>query len=109
MDHANLEALKRLHPGWRLLAAAHAPMVASFLHATFIQPIVRTMAQQALVARLDDFLYEVRQREGAEAYPRSAVQYLEPPVLGFGDAAIGPEKMIRQGPSGTRAVPAGRP
>lgn len=77
MDHATLQALKRGHPGWRLLAADHAPMVVSFLHTTFIQPNVRTMAQQMLVARLDDWLYQLRQRDGAEAYPRTAAQYLD--------------------------------
>jgi len=77
MDHATLETMKRSHPGWRLLAADHAPMIISFLHATFIQPNVRTMAQQALCARLDDWLYQLRQREGAESYPRSASQYLD--------------------------------
>ena len=77
MDHATLEALKRGHPGWRLLAADHAPMIVGFLHATFIQPNARTVPQQELVARLDDWLYPLRQRSGAEAYPRTAAQYLD--------------------------------
>jgi len=77
MDHATLETLKRGHPGWRLLAADHAPMIIGFLHATFIQPNVRTMSQEALVARLDDWLYQLRHRDGADAYPRAAAQYLD--------------------------------
>jgi flagellar motility protein MotE (MotC chaperone) len=77
MDHATLETLKRGHPGWRLLAADHAPMIIGFLHATFIQPNVRTVPQQTLVARLDDWLYQLRQRAGTDAYPRSAAQYLD--------------------------------
>ena len=52
-------------------------MVIGFLHATFIQPNVRTMSQQALVARLDDWLYQLRHRDGADAYPRAAAQYLD--------------------------------
>jgi len=77
MDHATLEALKRGHPGWGLLASPHATMVVGFLHATFIQPNVRTMSQQELVARLDDWLYQIRLREGADVYPRTAAQYLD--------------------------------
>ncbi len=77
MDHATLEALKRGHPGWRLLAADHAPMIIGFLHATFIQPNVRTFSQPTLVARLDDWLYQLRQRTPADVYPRSAAQYLD--------------------------------
>lgn len=77
MDHATLEALKRGHPGWRLLAADHAPMIVSFLNATFIEPNARTVPQQALIARLDDWLYQLRQRAGPEAYPRSAAHYLD--------------------------------
>jgi hypothetical protein len=77
MDHATLEALKRVHPGWRLLAADHAPMIVGFLYATFIQPNVRTVPQQELVARLDDWLYPLRQQSGSEAYPRTAALYLD--------------------------------
>lgn len=77
MDYATLEALKRGHPGWRLLAADHALMIIGFLHATFIQPNVRTMPQQELVARLEDWLYQLRLREGDDAYPRAAAQYLD--------------------------------
>ncbi len=77
MEHATLETMKRSHPGWRLLAADHAPMIISFLHATFIEPNVRTMPQQSLVARLEDWLFQLRQREGADSFPRSASEYLD--------------------------------
>jgi flagellar motility protein MotE (MotC chaperone) len=76
MDLQTLEVLRRAHPGWRLLTADHAPMIVAFLHATFIEPNVRSMPQDALVGRLDDWLYHARQRE-PEAYPRSAAQYLD--------------------------------
>lgn len=52
-------------------------MIVSFLHATFIQPNERTIDQSTLVARLDDWLYGLRDRHGAGAYPRSASQYLD--------------------------------
>ena len=77
MDFATLEALKRGHPGWRLLAADHSPMVVGFLHATFICTNARSMPQQALAARLDDWLHRLRERAGADAYPRSAAHYLD--------------------------------
>ena len=34
LDHSTLETLRRQHPAWRLLAAEHVPLVASFLHCT---------------------------------------------------------------------------
>ena len=77
MDHATLETLKRSHPGWRVLAADHAPMIIGFLHAAFIHPNVRTIPQPALVSALDDWLYQLRQRASDDAYPRSASQYLD--------------------------------
>ena len=76
MDLATLEVLRRAHPGWRLLAADHAPMIVAFLHATFIEPNVRSMPQESLASRLDDWLYHARQHE-PDAYPRSGAQYLD--------------------------------
>ncbi|HEX5660644.1 MAG TPA: DUF3375 domain-containing protein [Polyangiales bacterium] len=77
MDHDALEALRRSHPGWRLLAASNAPLVMSFLHRTFIVPNVRSLAQPELVARLDDFLFDLRRRAPEGSYPRQAGQYLD--------------------------------
>jgi flagellar motility protein MotE (MotC chaperone) len=77
VDHSTLEALKRGHPGWRLLAADYAPMVLAFLHAAFIEPNVRSLPQQELVSALDDWLYQLRQHAGDDAYPRSASKYLD--------------------------------
>jgi hypothetical protein len=76
MDHDTLDRLRRTHPAWRLLAADHAPLIVSFLYHAFIRPNVRTFAQAELVARLDDFLYHLRQDDPG-AFPRAAVQYLD--------------------------------
>lgn len=73
MDYTTLTTMRRSHPAWRLLAAEHAVLVASFLHWVFIQPNQRTMAQPDLVAKLDDFLFEV----GRDGYPKSAGEYLD--------------------------------
>ena len=35
LDFSTLEALRRQHPAWRLLAAEHVPLVASFLRSAF--------------------------------------------------------------------------
>jgi len=76
LDHASLETLRRTHPAWRLLANDHAPLVVSFLHATFIAPNVRSLPEQELVSKLDDHLFHLRERD-ARAFPRTALQYLE--------------------------------
>jgi hypothetical protein len=76
MDFATLEELRRRHPAWRLLAADSAPLVASFLHRVFIAPNRRALPQAELVEALEDELFALRERFGAEAYPRAAADYL---------------------------------
>ncbi|MFL6662994.1 MAG: DUF3375 domain-containing protein, partial [Rhizobacter sp.] len=76
LDQATLDAMRRQHPAWRLLAADSAPLVASFLHRVFVVPNVRTMAQADLAEALEDTLFAVREQLGAEAYPKSALDYL---------------------------------
>ena len=75
-DHSTLTALRQQHPAWRLLAAEHAPLVASFLHRVFITPNVREMAQANLVEALEDTLFGLRERLGDGAYPKAAHEYL---------------------------------
>jgi hypothetical protein len=45
LDQSTLEAMRRQHPAWHLLAADSTPLVASFLQRVFVVPNVRTMAQ----------------------------------------------------------------
>lgn len=59
-----------------MLRSDHAPLVASFLHRTFLAPNVRVMAQADLAERLEDQLFELRERLGVDAFPRSALEYL---------------------------------
>src|SRR5262249_784342 len=54
-----------------------APLVASFLHAAFIAPNIRTFAQADLITRLDDYLFQLRARKGTAAFPRPAAEYLD--------------------------------
>jgi len=69
--------MRQSHPGWRLLAADHAPLVASFLHASFIAPNLRTLARQDLVVRLDDLLHHLRTEHDEGRFPRTAADYLD--------------------------------
>jgi len=77
MDFQTLEALRKNHPAWRLLMADSAPMVASFLHRGFIARNLRTISQQELAAKLEDYLFHLRERLGEDSYPRSATDYLD--------------------------------
>lgn len=77
MDLPSLEVLRRGHPGWRLLVADNAPLIASFLHRAFILPNARSISQPELIARLDDALYAAREQQGPDAFPRSAAEYLD--------------------------------
>ena len=80
LDYATLDALRRQHPAWRLLAAEHAPLIGSFLHRAFITPNVRVMAQSDLVEALEDTLFGVRDQAAARGtaspFPKSAQEYL---------------------------------
>ena len=77
MDYRTLETTRRVHPAWRLLAADHAPMVASFLYLSFIRSNKRTLPKQKLASQLDDYLHHLRERDGEDAFPKRADQYLD--------------------------------
>jgi Protein of unknown function (DUF3375) len=77
MDYRTLSTLRQMHPAWRLLAADHAPLVVSFLHRTFIQPNVRTLPQQELASRLQDYLYFLQEQHSDKAFPKSVRHYLD--------------------------------
>lgn len=76
MNHDFLTSLKRNHPAWRLLTADTAPFVIAFLHRTFIQPNVRSLSEEELASKLEDFLYHLRQQLGDQAPQQPARTYL---------------------------------
>ena len=76
LDHQTLEALRQRHPAWRLLRSDHAALVASFLERVFITPNQRSISQAELAEALEDDLYALRERLGIEAFPKSALDYL---------------------------------
>lgn len=75
-EYGTLELLRQRHPAWRLLRSDHAPLIASFLQRVFIAPNVRVIAQADLAEALEDELFALRERRGAEVFPRPALEYL---------------------------------
>ena len=76
LDYTALDALRTHHPAWRLLRSDHAPLVASFLNRVFVTPNVRMMAAADLAEALEDELYALRLHAGDNAFPKSAIDYL---------------------------------
>lgn len=76
MEYQHLAGLRKTHPAWQLLRADHAPLIVSFLYREFIVPNVRTLAQSAMEAKLDDELFRLRDALGEEAFPKAAAHYL---------------------------------
>ncbi|MEB0140725.1 MULTISPECIES: DUF3375 domain-containing protein [unclassified Undibacterium] len=76
LDFATLSALRTHHPAWRLLRSDHAPLIASFLQRVFVDPNVRGMAAVDLAELLEDELYALRAQLGADAFPKSGLEYL---------------------------------
>jgi hypothetical protein len=72
-----LEALRRHHPAWRLLRAAHAPLVLSFLGKVFVEENVRSIPAPELISRLDDELYRLNAQLGDDGYSKPAKAYLD--------------------------------
>lgn len=77
MTHDELERLLEQHTAVRLLRAANAPLLLSFLHRGFIEPNRRAVPAGELIAALDDTLAHLHERLGAERYPKAAKDYLE--------------------------------
>lgn len=69
LDYATLELLRQNHPAWRLLRAQHAALVASFLQRVFVAPNLRNLSQADLAEALEDELFALRERLGAESFP----------------------------------------
>lgn len=76
MDYELLSTLRRHHPAWRLLAADNAPFVIGFLYDCFIRPNVRALSEDQITPKLEDHLFQLRERIGDEAPSRAAREYL---------------------------------
>ncbi|MBU0655533.1 MAG: DUF3375 domain-containing protein [Gammaproteobacteria bacterium] len=77
MDYSTLDYLRKHDTTWRLLTASHAPLIVSFLYATFIKPNERSLPFDQVSTQLDDYLFHLRDREGEGAFPKTARQYLD--------------------------------
>lgn len=77
IDYDTLLFLRKEHPGWRLLCSDHAPLIAAFLHRVFLRQNQRTIAEPDLAEALEDDLFTLRERFGADAFPRGARDYLD--------------------------------
>lgn len=56
---ADLRQLQQSHPAWRLLHAANAPLIVSFLGDYFVEDNRGATAEADLITALDDYLYAV--------------------------------------------------
>lgn len=77
MDYATLDRMRQGHPAWRLLRADHAPLIASFLHRTYVKPNVRSLPESEITLKLEDQLFHLRRDLGVDSFPRTAGAYLE--------------------------------
>jgi hypothetical protein len=75
-------------PAWRLLTAANAPLVLSFLYQVFVAENTRSISATELAGRLDDELYALNERaeneraeneraDGQPPFPKPAKAYLD--------------------------------
>lgn len=76
LDYTTLALLRQNHPAWRLLRSDHVSLVASFLQRVFIIPNVRVLPQADLVEALEDELFSLREQLGANAFPKTSLDYL---------------------------------
>jgi len=94
LDFEILEALRKNHPGWKLLLADSAPLVVSFFHRTFVQPNIRVekndrrwgrqrLPAKIYFARTEEFLASIGKIRETERFiqnvqlPRSMCPELE--------------------------------
>jgi hypothetical protein len=59
------------------MTADNAPLIISFLNEAFILPNSRILPESALVERLEDKLFVLREQLGHESFPRKSVDYLK--------------------------------
>jgi hypothetical protein len=71
----DLAWLRANSPAWRLLCAANAPLVLSFLNEVFVEENNRSIGATELASRLDDTLYALNQR--GHSFPKRPKEYLD--------------------------------
>ena len=71
LDFDTVQFFQREHPSWRLLRSGLAPLVVSFFDRVFIQPTVRSITETNLAEALEDHLFSLRDRAGADKAERA--------------------------------------
>ena len=77
MHYDEIERLREQHPAWALLRSPHAALLLSFFASVFVDTNSGGRPAAELVGRLDDELYALNARLGAETFRRSAQAYLD--------------------------------
>lgn len=75
-SYGHVRELYARHPAWQLLRTHHAPLIISFLQRTYIDHNRRLIPADEFLTLLEDELYALRQRDGADAFPKEAKSYL---------------------------------
>lgn len=68
LSYHKISQLFKTHPSLKLVRAAHAPLVLSFLDWVFIQPNARFMSQDNLVSKPEDMLCQLNEIDGEQSY-----------------------------------------
>ena len=76
LDYFDLKHMRKTHPAWRLMAAENSPLIAGFLDMVFSDVKIRQISEGEILMRLEDYLYDLRQIESEERFPRTAADYL---------------------------------
>ncbi len=77
LDYFDVQSMRRSNPAWRLMIADNAPLVAGFLDSAFREENNRSISESGLIMRLEDYLFQLRETEGEDAFPRAARSYLD--------------------------------
>ncbi|MBF9015971.1 MULTISPECIES: DUF3375 domain-containing protein [unclassified Oceanispirochaeta] len=77
LEYYALLNMRKNHPAWRLMTADNAPLIAGFLDLAFIQSNRREQSETELTLLLDDYLFQLRDASGEDAFPREAGGYLD--------------------------------
>lgn len=75
-DYPMLHSMRDNHPAWRLLCSPHAPLIASFLHRSFVGPNEREIQQSTLVESLKDELFNLREQLSEDESDDQSAKYL---------------------------------
>lgn len=76
IDYFTLKAHQKNNPAWLLIRSPHAPLIVSFVYKAFVVSNDRARSQADLAEALEDELYVLRNETDAEAFSKSATEYL---------------------------------